>query len=107
MFQVYHNFVLPHASLRQPRRIPEATSGRGSAKVWRPCTPAMAAGVTEHVWSLQEVLLWRVPPWPQAQTVSNRMPVDERAGERLACAPMEDHRVERGVEHQFGGLMTG
>ena len=69
VFQVYHNFILPHASLRQPLLIPEATSGRGSAKVWRPCTPAMAAGVTDHVWSLKEVLLFRGPPWPQAQTV--------------------------------------
>ena len=69
MFQVYHNFVLPHASLRQPLLIPEATSSRGSAKVWRPCTPAMAAGLTDHVWSLKEVLLYRVPPWPQPQTV--------------------------------------
>ena len=69
MFQVYHNCILPHASLRQPLLIPEATSGRGSAKGWRPCTPAMAAGVTDHVWSLKEVLRFRVPPWPQAQTV--------------------------------------
>jgi hypothetical protein len=35
------------------------------------------------------------------------MPVDDRAVERLACAPMEDNRVERGVENPFGGLMTG
>jgi hypothetical protein len=41
-----------------------ATNGRGAAKVWRPCTPAMAAGVTDHVWLLKEVLLYRVPPWP-------------------------------------------
>jgi hypothetical protein len=68
LFQVYHNFVLPHASLRQPLPVAEATNG-GSAKVWRPCTPAMAAGVTDHVWSLKEVLLYRVPPWPQLQTV--------------------------------------
>jgi hypothetical protein len=67
LFQVYHNFVLPHASLRQRLPLPEATNGSGSAKVWRPCTPAMAAGLTEHVWSLKEVLLYRVPPWPQAQ----------------------------------------
>jgi IS1 family transposase len=66
LFQVYHNFVLPHASLRQPLLIPEATNGSGSAKVWRPCTPAMAAGLTDHVWSLKEVLLYRVPPWPQS-----------------------------------------
>ena len=69
LFQVYHNFVLPHASLRQPLLIPQATNGRGSAKVWRPCTPAMAAGLTDHVWTLKEVLMFRVPPWPQPQTV--------------------------------------
>jgi IS1 family transposase len=67
LFQVYHNFVLPHASLRPRLPFPEATSGSGSAKVWRPCTPAMAAGLTDHVWSLKEVLLSRVPPWPQPQ----------------------------------------
>src|SRR5216117_2076352 len=32
LFQTYHNFVLPHASLRQPLLIPELTNGRGSAK---------------------------------------------------------------------------
>ena len=69
LFQVYHNFVLPHASLRQRLLVPEATNGDGSARVWRPCTPAMAAGLTDHVWSLKEVLLYRVPPWPQPQTV--------------------------------------
>ena len=69
LFHVYHNFVVPHASLRQPLLVPEVTNGRGAAKGWRPCTPAMAAGLTDHVWSLKEVLLYRVPPWPQAQTV--------------------------------------
>jgi len=67
LFQTYHNFVLPHVSLRQPLLVPEATNGSGSAKVWRSRTPAMAAGLTDHVWSLQEVLLFRVPPWPQSQ----------------------------------------
>ena len=69
LFQMYHNFVLPHASLRQPLPVPEPTHGSGSAKVWRPWTAAMAAGLTDHVWSLKEVLLYRVPPWPQPQTV--------------------------------------
>jgi transposase-like protein len=68
LFQTYHNFVVPHTSLRQPLPVTEATNG-GSAKVWRPCTPAMAAGLTDHVWSLKEVLCYRVPPWPQPQTV--------------------------------------
>jgi hypothetical protein len=52
--QVYHNFVLPHASLRQALAEPVPTNGSGSAKVWRPCTPAMAAGLTDHVWGLRE-----------------------------------------------------
>ena len=69
LFQVYHNFVLPHASLREALAKPIPTNGRGSAKVSRPCSPAMAAGLTDHVWSLKEVLFYRVPPWPQAQTV--------------------------------------
>jgi hypothetical protein len=65
LFQVYHNFVLPHASLRQPLPVPESTHGTGSARLWRPYTPAMAAGLTDRMWSLREVLLYRVPPWPQ------------------------------------------
>ena len=67
LFQVYHNFVLPHTSLRQTLAEPVPTHGTGSAKGWRPCTPAMAAGLTDHVWSLKEVLFSRVPPWPQLQ----------------------------------------
>jgi IS1 family transposase len=69
LFQVYHNFVVPHASLRQPLPAPEVLHGRGAAKVWRPCTPAMAAGVTDHVWPLKDGLCYRVPPWPQVQPV--------------------------------------
>ena len=65
LFQVYHNFVLPHASLRQTLTEPVPTHGTGSAKRWRPRTPAMAAGLTDHTWTLREVLLFRVPPWPQ------------------------------------------
>src|SRR5215468_10961936 len=65
VYHAYYNFCLPHSSLRQPLGVPEPTKGSGSAKLWRPCTPAMAAGLTDHVWSLKEVLLFRVPPWPQ------------------------------------------
>src|SRR5262249_40723799 len=64
VYHAYYNFCLPHASLRQPLVVPEPTNGSGSAKVWRPRTPAMAAGLTNHVWSLREVLMYRVPPWP-------------------------------------------
>ena len=65
LFQVYHNFCLPHASLRVPLPQPLPTKGTGSAKQWQPRTPAMATGLTDHVWTLREVLCFRVPPWPQ------------------------------------------
>ena len=65
LYHVYYNFCLPHASVRQPLLQPEPTHGTGSAKRWQPRTPAMAAGLTDHVWTLREVLLFRVPPWPQ------------------------------------------
>jgi hypothetical protein len=68
LYHCYYNFFLPHASFHQPVPQPVPTNGTGSAKVWRPYTPAMAAGVTDHMWTLQEVLRYRVPPWPQPQT---------------------------------------
>jgi hypothetical protein len=69
LYHTYYNFCLPHSSLRLPLVPPEPTKGTGSAKQWRPCTPAMAAGLTDHVWTLGEVLLFRVPPWPQPQAL--------------------------------------
>jgi transposase-like protein/IS1 family transposase len=69
LYHTYYNFCLPHASLRHPLPHPEVTHGSGSAKRWQPRTPAMAAGLTDHVWTLREVLLFRVPPGPQPQQV--------------------------------------
>jgi hypothetical protein len=69
VYQVYYNFCLPHASLRLPLPQPEPTNGTGSAKRWRPQTPAMAAGLTDHIWKLREVLLFRVPSWRQLQAL--------------------------------------
>jgi hypothetical protein len=65
LYHGYYNFCLPHGSVRQPLPQPVPTNSKGSARQWRPCTPAMAAGLTDHVWSQKEVLLYRVPPWPQ------------------------------------------
>jgi hypothetical protein len=65
LFQTYHNFVLPHASLRVP--LPQVAHGTASVKQWQQRTPAMAAGLTNQVWSLRAVLMCRVPPWPQPQ----------------------------------------
>jgi len=65
LYHVYYNFCLPHASLCVPLPQPLPTNGTGSVKTWRPRIPAMAAGLTDRVWPLREVLFFRVPPWPQ------------------------------------------
>lgn len=56
----YYHFVRPHGSLRQ--RLPEPLPTRGSPKLWQPRTPAMAARLTDHPWSMMELLSFRVPP---------------------------------------------
>jgi hypothetical protein len=67
LFQVSHNLVLSHASLCVPLPELEPVPGTGAIKRWPPRTPALAAGLTNRVWSVREVLLYRVPPWPQIQ----------------------------------------
>ena len=63
--QTYHNFCLPHSSLRLPLPEPQPTRGNGSPRKWQQRSPAMAAGVTDHIWRMEEVLLFRPPPWRQ------------------------------------------
>jgi transposase-like protein/IS1 family transposase len=47
-----YNFCFPHHELSKTKHV-------GS-----PCTPAMAAGLTDHVWSLCELLSYRIAPLP-------------------------------------------
>jgi hypothetical protein len=49
-------FVRPHQALRVAVSPP--TPGRK----WQQRTPAMAAELTDHIWSLEELLSYRVPP---------------------------------------------
>lgn len=58
----YYHFVLPHRSLRRPLPMAESTRGSGSLRRWCPITPAMAAGLTDHVWTTEELLSYRVSP---------------------------------------------
>ncbi len=57
----YYHLVPPHHSLRQPLPTPQPTRGRGTLHQWYPVTPAMAAGMTDHVWTTAELLSYRVP----------------------------------------------
>ena len=45
----YYNLVRPHKSLRIPDQD-------GSLRRWQPRTPAMAAGLTDHIWTVKELL---------------------------------------------------
>ena len=47
-----YNFCFPHHELSKTKHV-------GS-----PCTPAMAAGLTDHVWSIRELLSYRIAPLP-------------------------------------------
>ena len=58
----YYNFCLPHDGLKQPVDPPQPTKGNGSLKKWFPYTPMMAEGLTFHIWTLGELLSFRVPP---------------------------------------------
>ncbi|GAC1405811.1 MAG: IS1 family transposase [Chloroflexota bacterium] len=49
-----YNFCWVHESLRL-----RAIGGRSK---WLERTPAMAAGLTDHIWTMEEVLRYRVPP---------------------------------------------
>jgi len=43
--------LLTPASIREP--VPQPTNDTGSARQWRPCTPAIAPGLTDRVWTLR------------------------------------------------------
>lgn len=52
-FQAWYNLVKPHESLRL-----EISHGK---KRWMQRTPAMAEGLVDHVWTIEELMLFRVP----------------------------------------------
>lgn len=59
----YYHFVIPHRGLRQRLPKPMPTKGpHATYKKWKQMTPAMAAGLTDHIWTMDELLSFRVPP---------------------------------------------
>lgn len=59
LYVAYYHFVRPHSSLRVQLPSPIPTQGRVLRK-WERRTPAMAAGITQRVWSLRALLVFRV-----------------------------------------------
>jgi len=52
-----YNFCTDHDSLRVALLV-----GRAGRRHWVPRTPAMAAGLTDHRWTVHELLRYHVPP---------------------------------------------
>ena len=61
-FQAFYNAARPHMSLRQPLPQHERTRHGAICPRWRERTPAMAAGVTDHVWTFRELLTAKFEP---------------------------------------------
>jgi len=53
-----YNFCTYHKSLRVPLYLPN------DRRRWLRRTPAIAAGITDHLWTVHELLSFRVPPPP-------------------------------------------
>jgi IS1 family transposase len=51
-----YNFVRPHRALRLKCPTP-----RAHGHLWEERTPAMAAGLTDHIWTLEQLLSYRLP----------------------------------------------
>jgi hypothetical protein len=62
LVQGYYDLCLAHGSLREALSRPIPTKGTGSHKKWRQRPPGMAAGITDHVWKMSELFMFRVPP---------------------------------------------
>jgi hypothetical protein len=55
-WRLYDHLVRPHHGLRQALPEPRAGAGRRVPQRYQARTPAMAAGVTTHRWTVGEVL---------------------------------------------------
>jgi IS1 family transposase len=50
-YQGYYNFVRPHRALKL-----SIADDNGAPRRWQSRTPAMAAGLSDHIWSLRELM---------------------------------------------------
>ena len=64
-----YNFCTYHKSLRLPLYLP------GKRRHWVQRTPALAAGITDHCWTVEELLSYRVPlpPWSPPKRRGRRL----------------------------------
>ena len=60
-WRAYYHFVRPHIALRQTLELPQPSRGRRLPQRYQARTPAMALGLTQHPWSVLEVLSFPLP----------------------------------------------
>jgi IS1 family transposase len=60
-WRAYYHFVRAHASLNEPLAEPCVRGGRRLPQRHRPRTPAQAVGVTDHRWTIVELLSYPLP----------------------------------------------
>ena len=60
-WRAYYHFVKPHESLRLELAIPRPRRGKRLPQRYQQRTPAQAAGLTDHRWTVVELLSSPVP----------------------------------------------
>jgi IS1 family transposase len=58
--RAWYHFCRPHQGLRLKLETPQARKGHQTARRYQDRTPAMAAGLVDHCWSIEELLLFPV-----------------------------------------------
>ena len=61
-FQAFYHVARPHMSLRRQLPMRERHRHGAICPRWREHTPAMAAGLTDHVWTVRELLTAKFEP---------------------------------------------
>jgi transposase-like protein len=83
-----YNFCIPHQTLSKALDL----GGFGL-----PCTPAMASGITDHIWSVKELLTYRIPPPP--------LPVPKTRGRPCTKQPVNDPISKKSVVRLRKGVL--
>lgn len=87
-----YNLCWPHHELS--RRATKAQEGHGEVLL----TPAMASGLTDHIWSIQELLSYRVAPLPWVEPNRRRQP-------KKLATPQASSQTSPDIQPRFRPLL--
>jgi hypothetical protein len=88
-----YNWCWPHHELS--RRLARARGRKGEILL----SPAMAAGLTDHLWSVREILTFRIAPPPYVAPKRRGRPkkTEQRASYPFSCRPRPLLRLRKGA----------